>query len=206
MKRLVCLLLFSLPLFARSPEEVLAAARAEGLPVLSLEDRLREGRAKGIEDPILVAALERRSALLIQSRELLRNQNYPLDAPPVQELWVTLARVLEGGMSEEHAVAVLDAAAGSFAGRVSTALEAGESMRLGGVDAETSSRIMRGFIEKEWSRPEILRAARTARQLASAGNSGPDIEQRLQRSSSGPGGPGGKRHRAGHGPTSSPEP
>jgi len=204
MKRLVVLLLVSLPLFARSPEEVLAAARAEGLPASSLEERLREGRAKGIDDPELVAALERRRVLLSQAREMLRAENYPLDPPPVQELWITLARVLEGGMSAEHAASVLRSAEGSHARRLTAALEAGESMRLGGVEADTCARLMRTFIQKDWTRAEILSAARTARQLANSGKSGAEIEESLQQSSPAPSGQG-QRNRGGRGRNAPPQ-
>jgi hypothetical protein len=84
---------------AQTPEDrmadVLARARAAGIPVELLEDKMAEGRAKGVAPDRIAEALERRAAGLARAQEALSHRR---DIEPA-DLAVS-ADALESGVSE----------------------------------------------------------------------------------------------------------
>ncbi len=200
MKRLLFfahLLLFSLR--AESPEVLLERFQEQGLPAAPLQERYREGRAKAVPDEQIAAALTARALHLQQARQLLQAHGYPLNAPPVQELWPTLARVLEAGMPPGDAESLLTQAGGQFAGRLAPLFEVADSLRLAGLNDETVLLLLHDFFERGLSRSELLRAARSARQLHAEGLRGEELRQRLEVSTPARGGRGGPgRHGGNH--------
>jgi hypothetical protein len=94
---------------AQTPEEqidtVLARALAAGIPVELLEDKIAEGRAKGVSMDRIAAALERRAAGLARAQEALSGR------PDVSSADLGVAAdALEAGVSEAVLTAVAELA------------------------------------------------------------------------------------------------
>lgn len=186
MHRILFILLFCLsPLLrggaeALSPEVLIAGWEQEGLPAAPLWDRVREGRAKHVSEERILAALHERVRHLREVRVLLETHAFSLRAPVVQELWITAARVREGGMPPHMIEEILENGAGQAAGRWISLLEVGESLLLSGMDEETAGILMADFSQRSLTRSELLRASRSARQLYAEGYRGEELLQRLE--------------------------
>lgn len=156
-------------------EERLVQWQQQGLPAAPFEARIREARAKRVDDEVLLAALERRASMLHHARTLLQDAGFSLEAPAVQGLWTVTASIMEAGKPPEQIAQILELSGGQSAGRLITLFESGESMRIGGVDPETSHALILHFYERSLSRSEVLRASRSARVLYAEGRRGEDL-------------------------------
>lgn len=94
---------------AQTPEDqiadVLARARAAGIPVELLDEKIAEGRAKGVSPDRIAAALERRAAGLARAQEALQHRR---DIEPAD--LAVAADALESGVSEAVLQAIADLA------------------------------------------------------------------------------------------------
>jgi len=163
-----------------SPEVLIAGWEQEGLPAAPLWERVREGRAKHVSEERILAALHERARHLREARVLLEEQSFSLRSPVVQALWITVARVREGGMPAHMTEEILVNAGGQAAGRVISLLEAGETFLLAGMDEETAGILMTDFFQRSLMRAELLRASRSARKLYAEGHRGEELLQRLE--------------------------
>ena len=83
----------------------LARARQVGIPVSLLENKIAEGKAKGVSLERIAAAVERREAALERASQALKGQDRPADA----DLAVA-ADAVESGVSDAVLKAVSDSA------------------------------------------------------------------------------------------------
>lgn len=164
--------LLGAPAAELSPEARLAELVEEGLPQAPLLERIREGRAKQVGCEAIVGALDIRARHLRESRALLEQSGFAMRAPAVQPLWITAARVLEGGFPVPLLEERFALSQGQGAGRLISLLEAGEALWIAGMDEETVRMCLQLFYERNLTRIELLRASRSARSLFAEGHHG----------------------------------
>ena len=173
-------------LAARCPEqqrdmlEVARAAGREGLPVGAIVTLVEEGLAKQAEAGAVCAAAQRRLDALREARKMVMDSGYPeCGAPPQQALMAAVASALECLVPRDALLGVLKIGGGTRAMRIKTVVEAGESLKLLGLDAAAVASFMGDFAGRDLGRMEILRAIRFVEQQHRAGIAASRIREML---------------------------
>ncbi len=205
----------SLP--AASVQDCLAPVQEairQGLPPDPVLARIEEGAAKAVDGSALRDAVRNRLANLQSAAAMLRQAGYGARTPSHDQLMRAVTLALESGLSTDTLKAVLTRAQGGQAERVRSIVEAGETMRLSGMDEPAVGQMMVDFAERNMRRTEVIRASRFAVQQHRANVEGTRIRQQLWDgtgsggrwggggSTPDAGGPGGSASR-GSGPTES---
>jgi len=158
----------------------LSAAQRAGMPLPPLASRLEEGLTKKADPPAILNAVQTRLRLLTQARDLLRAAHYDaVPATPGAELLGATGIALESGVSAEDLGTVLQRGNGQSARRLTTIVEAGESLHLAGMDRPTTLALMNDCLERDLRRMEVLRAVRYCIQQHRSGIRGDAIRRSL---------------------------
>lgn len=157
---------------------VQAAAR-HGLPVEPVLTRVEEGAAKGVAANALQEAGQQRLANLQRAADVLQQTGYGIRNRRHDQLMKSVALALESGLSADTLQGVLARAGSRQSERLRSIVEAGETMRLGGMDEPTVGQMMTDFTERNLSRAEVIRASRFAVQRHGAQMEGTHIRQQL---------------------------
>lgn len=194
--------------------EILDAAARDALPMEPLRNRLQEGLAKHAPPEAIRAALLARAGALKRAMQMLHAATYDENAEPShRDLLLAAALALESGVAADDVAGVLQRGGGTSALRIQTAIEAGESLHLAGLDHDTVRTLMFDCLERNLRRMEMLRATRFTIQQHREGTSGGDIRRRLWGGheagdplgcAPGEGGPGNGRGGPGGGPMGPP--
>lgn len=164
----------------------LQEAVRQALPLESVWTRIEEGVAKGVSAQALQDAVRQRLASLEQAAAILREAGYSGRNRRHDKLIKSLALAMESGISADSLRGILTRTEGGQYERIQSIVEAGEVMRLNGMDEATVTQMMNDFTERKMRRTEIIRAARFAMQQHSAHVEGTRIRQQLwDRSDSG---------------------
>jgi hypothetical protein len=160
--------------------DILATASAQGLPVNGLWNRLEEGVVKRATPSVLHQQVAQRLTHLIVAHRLVMESGFTNCAAPIrQDLTDAVAQALESGLNATAVRRPLQAAAGQATARVKTAVEAGESLYLTGVDDATVGALMEDYLARGLGRGEMLRATSRAIQLHRQGLHGDQIRAAL---------------------------
>lgn len=175
---------------------IVSAAAKQDLPVNGLWTLLEEGAVKQASPAVLLQHATRRLELLQQAQRLLAETGFAAcDTAARHELADAIARALESSLTIAAVRRPLQAAAGHYTWRLKTAVEAGELLRLSGVDDDTVGALMEDFLLRGLRRGEILRATSRAIQQHRQGLRGEQIRAALwQTESSAPVGQHQHRH------------
>ena len=125
---------------AGAPDDVVAAAAAEGLPTTALEAKAAEGRAKGVDDARIASVLQDMAERLARAKGLLG----PLDEATL----IAGGRALGAGASEAAVGQVATEAGGDSA----KALDGLADLMSNGFAEEPASKLVRRAIRS--NRPE----------------------------------------------------
>jgi hypothetical protein len=162
--------------------------------------KIEEGALKGVSPEALEGAARARAEAIAGARELLAGAGFPDTLEQGRGLLQSTAMALESGLPESAIAAGLGNAAGKPPGQVKAVVEAGESLHLAGLDAETTAGMMADCLDRNLRRPEILRVVRFARAQHEAGVAGPALRKALwSQSPQTPGGGGTGPDRRGFG-------
>jgi hypothetical protein len=160
--------------------DVVAIAAKEGLPVEAVLIRLEEGVVKQADQAALVHTVRQRLDALRRAREILSDPSVgPLGYRRQQELLAVVASALESRVPVEGMRRALEAGSGFRLCRLKTVVQAGESLKLMGLDDETVSSLMEDFVTRNLCCGEMLRAARLAGQQHRAGAPDSQIRELL---------------------------
>jgi hypothetical protein len=152
----------------------------EGLPAESVRTLIAEGRAKQVPAAELDAALQRRLAALREAKAMLQDAGYGrCPAAQQQELVAAVGRALESKVPADALRQVLKTGGGTRAMRLQAVVDAGESLKLLGLNDATVSALMQDFVARNLGRGEILRAVQFVSQQHRAGVAGPKIRESL---------------------------
>ena len=178
----------------------LVAAREtaqRGLPPEPVVARIEEGVAKKAEGNAVLSAARQRVRSMGEAAALLKEGGYASGNEAGRRLVVSVALALESGLRSETLQGVLKDAGGKQTERVRCVIEAGETMRLDGMDEETVGQLMGDFMERNLRRMEIIRASRYAVQQHHARIEGTRIRQQLWSGGTGAGSGAGTGVRSG---------
>jgi hypothetical protein len=160
--------------------DLLAAALKEGMPADAVVTRLEEGVVKRADAATVRATVQRRMDALRTAKPLVTEAGYPLwSTPPMQGLLMAVASAIESDVPMAGLRQALKLGGGTRAMRVKFVVEAGESLKLMGLDAETISRLMEDFATRNLGCGEIVRATQFIGQQHRAGVAGPRISEML---------------------------
>ena len=137
----------------------LKGARA-GLPTLHIVAKIEEGVVKNA--PVAATAARTRLRHTEQSRLLLAPHFEP-DKRGVDSLTVATALAIESGVPDSALRNALGHSAGKSPGQMKTVIEAGETLFLAGLEAESIGSLLVDYLQRDLRRSEILRATRYAR-------------------------------------------
>jgi hypothetical protein len=154
-------------------------AASQGLPADPVLTRVEEGAAKGVEGTALQAAAHQRLSTLQSAATVLRQAGYVDRNAVNDQLMKSVTLALESGLSADTLRGVLALAKGGQADRMRNVIEAGETMRLSGMDAATVGPMMIDFTERNLRRTEIIRASRYAVKQHEAHVEGTRIRKQL---------------------------
>jgi hypothetical protein len=150
--------------------DVAAVAVKEGLPVEAVLIRLEEGVVKQADQAALLRTVQQRLDALRRAREVLSAPRIgPLGYRRQQGLLPVMASALESRVPIDGMRRALEAGSGMGLWRLKTVVEAGESLKLMGLDDETVSGLMGDFATRNLCCGEMLRAARLAGEQHHAG-------------------------------------
>jgi len=154
----------------------------EGLPVESVRTLIAEGQAKQVPAAELEAAVQRRLTTLRAAKAMLQDAGYgKCPAAQQQELVAAVGRALESKVPTDALRQVLKAGGGTRAMRLQAVVDAGESLKLLGVEDATAAALMQDFVARNLGRGEILRAVQFVSQQHRAGIAGLRIRELLWR-------------------------
>jgi hypothetical protein len=154
-------------------------AAQEGLPSDPVLTRIEEGAAKGVEGNALHAAARQRLSTVHSAATALRQAGYGKRNKLNDQLMKSVTLALESGLSADTLRSVLALGKGRQAEWMRSIIEAGETMRLSGMDETTVGPIMTDFTERNMRRTEIIRASRFAVQQHEAHVEGTRIRKQL---------------------------
>jgi len=160
--------------------DLIAVALKEGLPPDAVVTRLGEGVVKRADAAALRATVQRRVDTLRTAKPLLTDAGHPFwNTPPMQGLLVAVASAIESDVPMAGLRQALKQAGGTRAMRIKFVIEAGESLKLMGLDAETISRLMEDFAARSLGCGEIVRTTQFIGQQHRAGVAGSRIREML---------------------------
>jgi hypothetical protein len=151
----------------------------QGLPADPVLMRVEEGAAKGVDANALQDAGKQRLDNLARAAEILRQAGYDGVRTRHELLMKSVTLALESGLSADTLKGVLITAGGGQSERMRSIVEAGETMRLSGMDEGTVGQMMADFSERNMRRTEVIRASRFAVQQHRAHVEGTRIRQQL---------------------------
>jgi hypothetical protein len=150
--------------------DVVAVAANEGFPVEAVLIRLEEGVVKQADQAALLRTVQQRLDALRRAREVLSAPRIgPLGYRRQQGLLPVMASALESRVPIDGMRRALEAGSGMGLWQLKTVVEAGESLKLMGLDDETVSGLMEDFATRNLCCGEMLRAARLAGEQHHAG-------------------------------------
>lgn len=164
---------------ARACAAPLREAAQLGFEIEPLMLRLEEGAAKGADASALRTSVENRWRHMRTAAEILQKSNYPLDRERAPSLLGSAALALESGIEAESLVEVLSRGGGGQIERMRSILEAGETLRLNGMDEPTVRQLMLDFLDRNLRRMEIQRAVRFVAQQQLRNMEGQRIRRQL---------------------------
>jgi len=150
-----------------------------GLPADPVLARIEEGAAKGVEGKVLQEAGRQRLANLQSAATVLKQTGYADRCAKHDQLMKSVALALESGLSADELQGVLARANGGQSERMRSIVEAGETMRLSGMDEATVGQMMTDFMQRNMRRMEVIRASRFAVQQHRRHVEGTRIRQQL---------------------------
>ena len=165
-----------------SAQECLAPVQEavrQGLPIDPVLTRVEEGAAKNVEGKALQEAGRQRLVNLQSAAAVLRQAGYVSGNALHDQLMKSVTLALESGLSANTLQGVLSRAKGGQSERMRSIVEAGETMRLSGMDETTVGQMMADFTERNMRRTEVMRASRFAVQQHRAHMEGARIRQQL---------------------------
>jgi|GEM_PF-2009399 len=178
--KIVCLSLALVTVGICAEPSVLQQAMQEGLPLGPFRSLIAEAQAKQVPPAELDAALQRRLTALRAAKAIILECGYgKCPAPQQQELMVAVGRAMESRVPTEALRQALKAGEGSQTMRLQAAVEAGETLKLLGLDDPTVGTLMYDFVVRKLGRGEILRAVQFVSQQYRAGIPGPTIRDQL---------------------------
>jgi hypothetical protein len=130
-------------------------------PVLS---RIEEGLAKNASPDTLLQAATKRVQAMKTVAPLVRAAGFDQTRPAHDSLVMASAMALESGVSPGGLQGVLTLSQGQQAERLRVIIEAGQTLRLGGLDDEAVGKMMNEYMERNMRCGEVMRATRTALQ------------------------------------------
>ena len=140
---------------------ILELASAEDLPVDAIVSRLEEAIAKRVQPDSIQKSLERRLNSLRTARTLLLQSGYDRTATMgEQQLVVSVASAWESGVPVVTLQTVLNGSDGKSSCHIQKVLEAGEILKLIGMDDFYITRLMSDFQDKRLCCGEILRVVK----------------------------------------------
>jgi hypothetical protein len=182
----------------------LAEGRRQGIPAAVLSRRLDEGLAKNVEPSRLLDALQSRLDTMVRARAMLLDARYdPASGSACEGLLAATGLALESGVPAEDLAAILGRGNGQSAARIQGVVEAGETLRLAGIDSATARQLMDDCLDRDLRRMEMLRAVRFAVQQHRGGMEGGQIRKSLWGGSAAVEGPQGRRGAGGERPGAS---
>lgn len=141
--------------------QILELARAEDLPVNTVVSRLEEAIAKRVRTESIQKSLEQRLNSLRTARTLLLQAGYDrTDTMGEQPLVVSVASAWESGVPVATLQTVLDGSGGKSSCHMQKVLEAGEILKLVGLDDFYITRLMSDFQDRRLCCGEILRVVK----------------------------------------------
>ena len=115
-----------------------------------------------MEAKALQEAGRQRLANLQSAADVLRQAGYGSRNARHDQLMKSVTLALESGLSADTLQGVLTRAKGGQSERMRSIVEAGETMRLSGMDETTVGQMMTDFTERNMRRTEVMRASRFA--------------------------------------------
>ncbi len=165
---------------ARQTLACLTDAQHQGLPLPALTSRLEEGLAKKADPQAVMAAVQTRLRVMTQARTLLQTAQYDSTPDiPRNELLTATGLALESGVPTDDLASTLQRGKGQNALRLKSIIEAGESLRLAGVDRATTQSLMNDCLERNLRRMEVIRAVHYSIQQHRGGMNGENIRRSL---------------------------
>jgi hypothetical protein len=165
---------------ARQTLACLTEAQRQEVPLPALTTRLEEGLAKKAEPQTVMAAVQTRLRVLTQARTLLQAAHYgTVPELPRNELLTATGLALESGVPADDLASTLQRGQGQNALRLKSIIEAGESLRLAGVDRATTQSLMNDCLERNLRRMEVIRAVHYSIQQHRGGMDGENIRRSL---------------------------
>jgi len=167
---------------ADAARECLAPVREaarQGIPSEPVLARIEEGAVKGAQAKALRDAGRQRLASLGSAAAVLREAGYGDRNARHDELMKSTALAIESGISAEALRMLLTQEKGGQSERMRSIVEAGETMRLSGMDEAIVVRMMNDFRERNMRRAEVIRASRFAVQQHKAHVEGARIREQL---------------------------
>ncbi len=140
--------------------------------------KVREGLAKGVDSAAVAEVAARRLARLHEAQALVDAWRGPTQrgAPGLVE---ALASGLEIGFGAETLARIVNHPGRPPPGQIRAAIEAGEVLRLAGIEEELSEALMADFLDRDLRRPDMLRAAHRARRLHQQGVTPQELRREL---------------------------
>jgi len=176
---LLCLLVIFTGIAYAEPSAIQTATQ-EGLPVEAVRTLIAEGQAKQVPAAELEAAVQRRLTALRAAKVMLLETGYArCPAEQQQKLMASVARALESRVPDAALRQTLKWGGGSRVMRLQAVVEAGESLKLLGVDDSTVAALMQDFVTRNLGRGEILRSVQFVSQQHRAGVAGPRMRELL---------------------------
>lgn len=158
-----------------------------GLPADPVLARIEEGAAKRVTPDALREALRLRMTNLVTAAAVLQDTGYGCRNSRHDALLRSVTLAVESGVEPATLRAVLGKAKGGQSERVRSIVEAGEAMRLSGMENGIVGPLMNDYIDRNLRRNETLRASRLAIQLHKAGMDGERIRSQLWSGTAGKG-------------------
>lgn len=175
-------------------------AARQGLPPDAVLARIEEGLAKRVEAKALQEAGRQRLANLRRAAAVLGDTGYGSRNTRHGDLMKSVALALESGISADTLSSVLALAGGDQAERMRSIVEAGETMRLNGLDEAVVRQMMSDFATRNMRRTEVMRASRFVVQQHHAHVEASRIREQLWDGAGAGGRWGGGRGTTGSGP------
>ncbi len=156
---------------------LLNAAGNEGLPVEAILLRLEEGAVKKVDAALLYQGAQQRLDSLRTAKELLAGVSPR--GRPCPELLTSVSSALESGVPADGLRRAIQLGDQMRLCRLKTVVEAGESLKLMGLDDATVTGLMEDFVRHNLCCGETLRAVRLVGEQHRENVPGPQIRESL---------------------------
>ena len=144
---------------------ILEQAHDDALPLDALVSRFEEAVAKTVPSKKIHQSLAKRLESLRNAKRLLINVGLePSVQKPYDQLIVAIASASESGVHERAMESVLSDSAGDSSCHIQMVIEAGELLKLAGIEDANIDTLMRDFHDRSLCCSEILRVVRLVAQ------------------------------------------